>query len=271
MPTDDRARFEQEYRDWIRLMSRDAAFRLSALPPEERQKVLRAYEEFKDPLTVFRGLSEAERISRLVGEWISGFIVIETDCVTFFPSVYSSVPGIQDFAVAMNRRFYYHGLWFPIISLNSEYVRQSSDKLLTFALEHEFEMSRIYLEISSSLKALSSDEKREASASAYEISKERTRITKDELIDDEQLMMRLSRTMPLLPKPYAERAMQLYIESNFPELQSLGQKSRSPEEESFGEELYREFEGWSGFSQETYTLFVREIRSNLREANLGYG
>ncbi len=270
MPTEDRARFKQDYRDWIRLMSRDAAFRLSALPPEEQQKVLRAYEEFKDPLAVFHRLSEAERVSRLVGERISSFVVIETDAITFFPSVYSSVPGIQDFAVAMNRRFYCQGLWFPIISLNSEYMRQSSDRLLTFALEHEFEMNRIYLEISSSLKALSKDEKSDAAASAHEISRERTRITKEELIEDERLMLRLSRTMPLLPKPYAERAMQIYLESKLPELQAFGQKSRSPEEESFGEELYREFQGWSGFSQETYALFVREIRSNLREADMGY-
>lgn len=271
MPTDDRERFEQEYRDWIRLMSRDAAFRLSALPPVEQEKVLRAYDDFKDPLAVFHRLSQPERVSRLVGERISSFIVIETDAITFFPSVYSSFPGIQDFAVAMNRRFYCQGLWYPIISLNSEYVKQSSDRLLTFALEHEFEMNRIYLEISSSLKALSSDEKRDVAASAHEISRERTRITKEELIEDERLMLRLSRTMPLLPKPYAERSMQLYLESNLSELQAFGQKSRSPEEESFGEELCREFQGWSVFSQETYALFVREIRSNLREANMGYG
>jgi len=268
---DDRERFEQDYRDWIRLMSRDAAFRLSAQPPEDQSKVLKAYEDFKDPLAVFHRLSEAERISRLVGDRISSFIVIETDAVTFFPSVYSAVPGIQDFAVAMNRRFYCQGLWFPIISLNSEYMRQSSDRLLTFALEHEFEMNRVYLEISSSLKALSVNEKRDAAVSAHEISRERTRITKEELVEDERLMLLLSRTMPLLPKPYAERAMQFYLESNLSDLQAFGLKSRSPEEASFGEELYMEFQGWSRFSQETYELFVREIRSNLREANLGYG
>lgn len=270
MQRDDRESFEQDYRDWIRLMSRDAAFRLSALPPENQNKVLKAYENFRDPLAVFRSLSEAERVSRLAGEQISSFILIETDAITFFPSVYSAVPGIQDFAVVMNRRFYCQGLWYPIISLNSEYMRQSSDRLLTFALEHEFEMNRIYLEITSSLRGLSRDEKRDAAVFAEETTRERTGITREELMEDELLMLRLSRTMPLLPKPYAEMAMQLYIESGLSDMHSIGQKSRSPEEESFGEELYREFQGWSKFSQETYELFVREIRSNLREANLGY-
>jgi hypothetical protein len=57
-----------------------------------------------------------------------------------------------DFAVAMNRRLFFQGLWFHIISLNSEYIRKSSDRLLTFALEHEFEMNRIYQEISSHVR-----------------------------------------------------------------------------------------------------------------------
>ncbi len=107
--------------------------------------------------------------------------------------------------------------------------------------------------------------------SAKEISKDRLKITKEELIEDEKLMNRLSKTQPLLPKPYAEKAMLLYLEADLPKLQPFGQKSQSPEEESFGEELYEEFQSWSRFSQETYELFVREIQCNLRDANRGYG
>lgn len=252
-------------------MSRDAAYRLSALPPGEQKTILKAYEDLKDPLAVFRMLSQPKRVSSLAGERISSFIVIETDAVTFFPTVYRSIPGALDFAVAMNRRLFCQSLWFPIISLNSEYIRQSSDRVLRFALEHEFEMSRIYQEVSSNLKAFSQGEKRDIMDSAKEIATERLKITKEELIEDEKLMHRLSKTQPLLPKPYAEKAMLLYLEANLPELEPFGQKSQSPEEEAYGAELYKEFQSWSGFSQETYELYVREIQCNLKDANRGYG
>lgn len=73
----------------------------------------------------------------------------------------------------MNRRFYYRELWFPIIALNSEYIRKSSDRILGFTLEHEFEMSKIYQQISANLRALSGDEKREVADSAQQYDKYR--------------------------------------------------------------------------------------------------
>lgn len=82
-------------------------------------------------------------------------------------------------------------------------------------------------------------------------------------------MHQLSGTQQLLPKPYAERAMLLYLVANLPQLRSLGVKSSSTNEESFGEELYQEFLGWSEFSQRTYELFVRELLSNLRDTKPG--
>jgi hypothetical protein len=271
VPKSDREKFEQDYRNWIRLMSRDAAYRLFALPSHGQENLLKAYENFKEPLAIFRKLSDEKRVKRLAGERISRFIVIETDAVTFFPSIYSSIPRVLDYAVAMNRRLFYKGLWFPIISLNSEYIQRSSDRLLTFALEHEFEMSRIYENISLNLKVLTSVEKSDITDSAKEISQKRMTITKEELIEDEHLMLQLSRTKPLLPKPYAERAMLLFLEANLPSLMPFGIKSSSPDEESFGEGLFFEFQSWSDFSQITYELFVREILSNLRDANQGYG
>jgi hypothetical protein len=250
-------------------MSRDAAHRLAAMAPEVRDKVLKDYARFKDPRSVFRRLSEAARIERLAGDKIASYIVVETDAVVFFPSIYS--PLALDFAVAMNRRFFCRGLWFPIICLNSEYIRQSTDRVLTFALEHEFEMSRIYQELSLNLRAISQDEKRDAMEHALKISEERLKITQDELIEDENLMHRLSGTQALIPKPYAEKAMLIFLDDNYSEMESYGIPSRSPEEEAFGKELFQEFQSWSLFSQKTYELFVREISANLRDVNRGYG
>jgi hypothetical protein len=270
VPKDNRERFEEDYRDWIRLMSRDAACRLSALPLPEQKRILKAYEDFKNPGQVFRELSQAERVRSLAGERISSFIVVETSSITFFPSVCSPLPGALDYAVAMNRRLFCRKLWFPIISLNSEYIRQSPDHTLAFALEHEFEMSRIYQEISSSQKTVSPDEKRDIMISAQEIAQQKQTITPEELIEDERLMNQLSLSSPLLPKPYGEMALLHYLEANFPSLEPFGQKSASPEEEALGEELAEEFSSWSEFSAKTYELFVREIAANQRDANHGY-
>jgi hypothetical protein len=252
-------------------MSRDAANRLSALPNERQNAILKAYEDFKEPLAIFRQISEANRVKQLAGERLSEFVVIETDAITFFPSVYSSIPGVLDFSVAMNRRLFYQGLWFPIISLNSEYIKRSNDRLLTFALEHEFEMNRIYQEISTQLRIPTQGEKRDIMDSAKGVSTKRLTITQGELIEDERLMHQLSKTQPLLPKPYAEMAMLLYLEANLPRLRSFGVKSSNANEEAFGEDLYREFGDWSEFSRITYELFVRELHFNLRDANQGYG
>ena len=251
-------------------MSRDAACRLSALPLPEQKRILLAYEDFKDPGLVYRELSQAQRVRSLAGDRISSFIVVETGSITFFPSICRPLPGVLDYAVAMNRRLFCRNLWFPIISLNSEYIRQSPDRILAFALEHEFEMSRIYQEISSRLNAFSPDEKRDVMISAKEISQKKLTITPEELREDESLMHQLSLSSPLLPKPYAEMALLQYLEANFSRLESFGQKSASPKEEALGKELEEEFSGWSDFSTKTYGLFVREISANLRDANHGY-
>jgi len=59
------------------------------MPADKKKAVLKAYEDFRDPLVVFRPLQDPERVKRLKGEMISNFIVLETYAVTFLPSVYS--------------------------------------------------------------------------------------------------------------------------------------------------------------------------------------
>ena len=58
MPKSDREKFEQDYQDWIRLMSRDAAHSLFALPDKEQNTVLKAYDDFKERLAIFRQISD---------------------------------------------------------------------------------------------------------------------------------------------------------------------------------------------------------------------
>jgi hypothetical protein len=224
----------------------------------------------KDPSKVFRPLSDQARIRRLGGDEADGYILVETDAVTFFPSMGSSSSGALDYAVAMNRRYYFEGLWFSIISFNSEYLRQASDRVLAYALEHEFEMGRLYQKAFAEMRKLSPDEKLQISQQAHETSVEKRKVSLEDLIDEERLMLKLSESQPVVPKPYAETALLRYLSDNFSDLEGFGVKSGDDEEDAFGAELYEEFEGWSSFSIESYRLFVRETVMALNEASRGY-
>lgn len=270
MSEPERQKFEKDYWDWLLSVAKDAARSLADLPMTRRELTTRSYKRLLDPKSVFRKLSDPKRLERLAGDKISKYIVVETEAVIFFPSIYTYIPGAMDFSVAMNRRFYYQELWFPIIALNSEYIRKSSDRILEFTLEHEFEMSKIYQQISENLRVLSGDEKRDVASSAQQYAATRLQITPDELKEDENLMVQLSKSMPLIPKPYAETALLQFLEDNLSELRSFGVPSESDEERTFGSELYDEFQGWADFSRKTYSSFVRELLADLKESDIGY-
>ncbi|MDD1739513.1 MAG: hypothetical protein LUQ30_01495 [Methanothrix sp.] len=247
MQQDDRVRFEKDYREWIQLMSLDAACRLSALPDPEQKRLLASYQVLRDPRRVFRDISCMERIRSLAGERITSFILMETAAVTFFPSVAIGLPGALDY-----------------------YIRRSSDRILAFALEHELEMSRIYQDMVSPGRIVTPDQKRDIMLSAQEASEKKLTITPDELREDDRLMQELALSCPLLPKPYAEMALLCYLEDNLPRLEGYGQSSSSPEEAALGKELAAEFSGWKAFTIETYDLFLREMAAHIRDANRGY-
>lgn len=251
-------------------MAKDVARHLASASPGDRDRILQRCREMEDPRRVFRPLSDPARISRLGGEEAEGYILVETDAVTFFPSLGSSNPGPLDFAVAMNRRYYCRGLWFSIISLNSEYLRRVSDKVLGYALEHEFEMGRLYQQAFVEMRKLSPGEKLEISQLAHETSVKKSRISLEDLLDEERLMLELSESQPAIPKPYAETALLVHLEENFSDLEEYGTGSCDPGEDAFGAELYDEFYGWSEFSIRSYRLFLREAVEGVREAHRGY-
>jgi len=262
--------FEREYRSWLVSVAKDVAGRLAESGPVERERALQVYREMEDPTRVFRPLSDRDRIMKMGGEEAEGYILVETDAITFFPSIDSSNPGALDFAVAMNRRYYYRGLWFSIISLNSEYLRRVSDGTLTYALEHEFEMGRLYQQAFEEMRKLSPGEKLEISRLAHQTSVKKSKISLEDLIDEERLMASLSESQTVIPKPYAETALLAHLEENFSRLEKFGRDSEDDEEDAFGAELYDEFEGWSEFSIESYRHFVREVSLGVSEAYRGY-
>jgi hypothetical protein len=107
-------------------------------------------------------------------------------------------------------------------------------------------------------------------SSALKASADRLQITQGELLEDEKLMVQLSRTMLLIPKPYAEMALLLFLEDNISDLRSYGVPCESDEERSFGAELYEEFLGWADISRKSYVSFVRELLADLKESDRGY-
>jgi hypothetical protein len=251
-------------------VAKDVAHQLAEADPKERGRILQMYRKMEDPKKVFRPLSNPDRIMNLGGDEADGYILVETDAMTFFPSIGSSTPGALDFAVAMNRRYYYRGLWFSIISLNSEYLRRVSDRVLAYALEHEFEMGRLYQQAFGEMRKLSPGEKLEISQLAHQTSVKKTKISLEDLIDEERLMLELSESQPVIPKPYAETALLTYTEENFSRLEKFSTESEDDEEDAFGAELYDEFEGWSKFSIQSFRLFVREAAQGVGEAYRGY-
>jgi len=268
--TENQLRFESEYKGWLRGVAGDVASRMFRLPADQREDLLKAYSRLEDTKKLFWTFPHLQKIKDLVGDQASNFIMVETEGITIFPSIYSSTPNVLDFAVAMSRRFYCDGLWYPIIAINSAYVEQSADKMLAFALEHEFQMSRIYEEISLEFRAPSAGEKKLIADAAQDSAIGKLKITPDELRQDEALMLRLTEIMPLIPKPYSEMALLCYLEDNLSQLRSRGIKSRSDDEEAFGVELFEEFNGWKDMTKSSYVLYVSEIRHRLRDSFRGY-
>ncbi|NYT01499.1 MAG: hypothetical protein GKC10_01910 [Methanosarcinales archaeon] len=268
--TENQLRFESEYKGWLRGVAGDVASRMFRLPGDRREGLLEAYRKLEDPGKLFFTSPHLQRITELVGEQASNFIMVETEGITIFPSIYSSAPNTLDFALAMSRRFYLDGLWYPIIALNSAYVEQSTDKMLAFALEHEFQMSRIYEDISLEFRAPSPGEKKLIADAAENTTIGKLNIIPDELRQDEALMLRLTEIMPLIPKPYSEMALLCYLEDNVTQLCSRGIKSRSEDEEAFGRELFEEFNGWRDVTRSSYLLYVSEVHHRLRDSFRGY-
>lgn len=257
----DRALFEMEYIKWIRSVAGKVGSRMTCLSKPERDRLLGEYRRLEDPLEVFRELSSIDRVKGLQCGDTEKHIFLETDTINFFPSL-GERSNALDFSISMSRRMYYRGLWFSMISLNKSYAERATEKMLLFTLEHELEVARIFEDIT-----------RESGSEVRTYDSERIgklNITPEDLREDERLFLELIETQPLLPRPYSEMALLLYLEENFSLLRHFGTPSITADEEAFGAGLYEEFIGWKGFTQNSYRIFVSEIRSKIRDAYAGY-
>lgn len=263
-----RQEFEESYILWIRSAAKDIAFTLNQLKPEEVRKIISLNEQYlKEPESVY-GTDGIEKALNLAPP---GILLLSTDAVVFSQSIFLRMPSIFDYAVAMNRR-YYLGSWYSIITLNRTYVKETSETMLRYTLEHELLQKEIYEEalLGTEQKKFTPEEKRKISDETLKRAVEKTGITPNELARENQLMLRVSYTSPLLPKPFAEAALYWYMEKNLEEFKEYGKASRAEKEDELGKKLNTDFKEWLDFSVNTYKVFLEDVKKELNYSDYGY-
>jgi len=210
-------KFEEEYTLWVKSAAKDIAFALNQLKPEEIKRIISLNEQYlKEPESVY-GTEGLETVRSLVP---ANILLLSTDAVVFSQSIFVRMSSIFDYAVALNRR-YYLGSWYSIITLNRTYLKEASETMLRYTLEHELLQKEIYEEnLRKGKRAFTYEERRKISDETLNKAIEKTGITKDELEKENQLMLEISLHSPLIPKPFAETALYWYMKKNLEELKN---------------------------------------------------
>ena len=260
--------FEKEYTLWVQSAARDISFALNQLKHNEMKKIITRSEQYlKEPESVY-GTLGLEIIKELVPP---GILLLSTDAVVFSQSIFVPVPGVFDYAIALNRR-YYLGAWYPIITLNKKYLEEASLTMLKYTIEHELLQKDIYEEnMRNGARNFSPQEKRKISDETLTKAIEKSGITKEELSKEKELMLKISAISPLIPKPFAETALYWYVEKNRDELKTYGTASRTKKEERIGKKLNADFKRWIDFSTKTYKIFLSGVKKELNYMDYGYG
>ncbi len=260
-------KLEEEYTLWINSAAKDIAFTLNQLKPDEIKSIISRSEQYlKKPESVFatEGLEPAKKLVP------PNILLLSTEAVVFSQSIFAPYPGILDYAVAMNRR-YYLGSWYSIITLNTTYLKEASKTMLKYALFHELLQKEIYEEnVRSEGRRFSPEEKRKISNETKNSAIEKSGITKEELVRENQLMLKISYHSPLIPKPFAETALYWYMEKNLEEFREFAEASMTEKEDDVGKKLNSDFKGWLDFSTNTYRIFLREVKKELNYIDYGY-
>ncbi|MCE8424819.1 MAG: hypothetical protein J5U17_03450 [Candidatus Methanoperedens sp.] len=260
-------KFKEEYTRWIRSASRDIAFAYDRLKAHDRKNIILQSEAYlKEPESVY-GIGCLDEAKDLVP---SNIILLSTDAVVFSQSIFIPMPGIFDYAVALNRR-YYLGSWYSIITLNRRYLKTSTPAMLRFTLEHEMLQKEVYEEnLRNGARKFTPMEKRKISNETLNKAIEKSGITNEELIREKELMLNISSISPLIPKPFAETALYWYMEKNLPEFKGFSEASKTKEEDRIGKKLNADFKGWIDFSTKIYKIFLTDIKKELSYTDQGY-
>ena len=261
-------KFEEEYSKWITFAAKDIAFSLNRLKANDMKNILTRNEQYLEkPESVF-GSSGLETIKKLSTQNI---LFLSTDAIVFSQSIFAPFPGVFDYAIALNRRYYIEGSWYSIITLNSTYLEEASQTILKYALFHELLQKEIYEEnMRNGIRKFSPEEKRKISNETLDKAIENSGITPEELMKEKDLMLHISSNSPLIPKPFAETALYHYVEKNLDELKDYREQSITDKEDTIGKKLNSDFKDWLDFSTETYSKFLKEVKNELNFMDYGY-
>jgi hypothetical protein len=261
-------KFEEEYSKWISFAAKDIAFSLNRLKPGDLKTIITRNEQYLEkPESVF-GTCGLDNVKNLTTQNI---LFLSTDAIVFSQSIFAPFPGVFDYAVALNRRYYIEGSWYSIITLNSTYLEKASVTILKYALFHELLQKEIYEEnMRNGIRKFSPEEKRKISNETLDKAIESSGISPEELMKEKDLMLDISSNSPLIPKPFAETALYNYVEKNLDELKDYREKSRTEKEDTIGKKLNSDFKDWLDFSTETYRKFLGEVKKELNYMDYGY-
>ncbi|HIH45221.1 MAG TPA: hypothetical protein HA257_09200 [Candidatus Methanoperedenaceae archaeon] len=256
-----------DYKQWIRLSARDVASAFRGLSPSDRKRIRKQYAGFRShPAGMFSELRDRERIAGLLGDGLSGILVLETGTVAFNTSLFSDAPGIFDYAFAMNRRYFIEGMWFSIITLNSTFIDNANDRVLKYTIHHELFQKQMYEErIAQGTKKFDHEEKRLINIEAKRKATASSGVTEEDLLNEKMMMLNLSTSCPLVPKSFTDTALFHYLRENLEKIRQFGVKSRNEQEQRLGEELSRDFSEWLGFAQEVFVSFYGELERHMTE------
>ena len=260
-------KFEEEYSRWIKSAAKDVAFALNQLKPEEVKSIIMRSEQYLEkPESVF-GIEGLDAVRKLAPPNI---LLLSTGAVVFSQSIFAPMPGVFDYALAMNRR-YYLGSWYSIITFNSAYLKEASEAMIKYALSHELLQKEIYEEnMRNGVRKFSPEEKRKISKETLHKAIERSGITPDELAQENELMLEISWHSPLIPKPFAETALYWYMERNIEDFGQYAEASKTNREDTIGKKLNSDFKGWLDFSTNTYKMFLAGLKKELNYMDYGY-
>ena len=272
----ERDQFEQHYRQWITLVASDIALPMRNAERAVIEAVISRCDQYqKDPPSMYTTVPNdlRSRMEQLVGcDRLQGILLLSADMVAFAPSMHMQHQNILDYAIAMNRRFFFKVYWFPIIVINQSFIEQADERMLHFVLEHELIQSEMYTEhvAAHGCRPFSFDEKRAIDGQALHLAVERSGITQDEHIKERELMHDISMSAPPVPKTFAETSLYEYLDKHWEEIKDLGVKGETESEAEFAAMVSQEHD-WIDFSHEIYGLFLASLKEKLDVTYLEYG
>ena len=260
-------KFEKEYTLWIKSASQDIAFALGQLKPDEITRIISRCEAYLGEPQAVYGTEGLEAVKNLAP---GNILLLSTDAVVFSQSIFVPMPYIFDYAIALNRR-YYLGSWYSIITLNSMYLKEASETMLKYTLEHELLQKETYEDnMRKEARKFSPGEKRKISDDSLKKAIEKSGISGEEIKREKELMLKISSLSPLVPKPFAETALYLYVEKNLEELKGFGEASLTEKEDKIGKKLNTDFKEWIDFSMDVYRIFLSDVKKELNYRDYGY-